>query len=107
MVWIGAAHFYNSQFFDRIIPNWLPSHHTLTLVSGFFEIAGGVGLIIPPFRRAAAWGLAALYVAVFPANINMALHPSPAYGHLAVALLWLRLPLQFVLIRWALWLSKD
>ena len=106
MLWIGLAHFYNSEFFDRIIPNWLPAHHTLTLVSGFFEIAGGVGIMIPALRRAAAIGLVLLYIAVFPANINMALHPPAKYSH-EVALLWLRLPLQFVLIAWALWLSKD
>jgi uncharacterized membrane protein len=107
MVWIGIDHFRNAAFFDSIIPSWLPAHHALTLISGFFEIAGGIGLVIPRLRHAAALGLAALYIAVFPANINMALHPSPTYGHTAIVLLWLRLPLQFVLIQWAIWLSRG
>jgi uncharacterized membrane protein len=107
MVWIGIAHFRNAAFFDSIIPNWLPSHHALTLISGFFEIAGGVGLLIPRLRRPAGLGLVALYVAVFPANVNMVVHPPPTHTHLYIALLWLRLPMQLVLIKWALWASKD
>ena len=68
----------------------------------FFEILGGAGLLAPPARRAAAWGLIALYVAVFPANVNMALHDVPIEGrHFPDWALWLRLPLQGVLIGWA------
>ena len=78
------------------------------LISGFFEILGGAGLLVPPTRRAAAWGLIALYVAVFPANVNMALHDVPIEGrHFPAWALWLRLPLQGVLIAWAWWLTQD
>ncbi|WP_394847650.1 hypothetical protein LZC95_09325 [Pendulispora brunnea] len=73
--------------------------------SGFFEIAGGVGLLLPVTQRLAAWGLIALYVAVFPANVNMAVNrisldpkrPIPTY------LLWQRLPFQLLFIAWAWW----
>lgn len=108
MIYAGVAHFRNPEPFAEIVPDWLPAHRALVLVSGFFEIIGGVGLIVPQTRRAAAWGLIALYLAVFPANVNMALHDIPINGqHIAPVLLWLRLPLQAVLIAWAYWNTRD
>jgi uncharacterized membrane protein len=109
MMAIGVTHFTNPQPFVRIVPAFLPSPATLVAVSGFFEILGGAGLLVPRARRAAAWGLVALYVAVFPANVNMAvnhvyLRPEEPIPD---ALLWLRLPLQGVLIAWAYWMTKP
>jgi uncharacterized membrane protein len=77
------------------------------VISGIAEILGGLGLIVPATRRLAAWGLIALYVAVFPANLNMALNHLPL-GTTPVAtwLLWARLPLQLVLIVWAYWYTR-
>jgi uncharacterized membrane protein len=72
------------------------------LISGFFEVLGGVGLLLARTRRAASYGLVLLYLAVFPANINMVVHPELGRG-LPEWSLWARLPLQFVLIAWALW----
>jgi len=74
MVVVGALHFVRPKPFIRIVPAALPNPRALVLVSGFFEIAGGVGLLLPPTQHVAAWGLIALYVAVFPANVNMAIH---------------------------------
>ena len=74
MVAIGVLHFVRVDDFARTIPAWLPSARALVWVSGACEIAGGLGLLHRRTRRAAAWGLVALYVAVFPANLNMALH---------------------------------
>ena len=71
MVAIGVLHFVRPKPFVRIVPKFLPAPLTLVYVSGFFEILGGIGLLIPETRVWAAWGLIALYVAVFPANINM------------------------------------
>jgi len=71
MVAIGVLHFVRPKPFVRIVPKYLPAPLTLVYVSGFFEILGGIGLLIPETRVWAAWGLIALYVAVFPANINM------------------------------------
>ncbi len=90
----------------RIVPPFLPAPFTLVYLSGFFEIAGGLGLL-SGVARLAAYGLIALLVAVFPANVYMALEPARA-GAAAVSplLLWLRLPLQVVLIGWLLW-STD
>ena len=108
MIYVGIAHFRNPKPFVGIVPDWLPAHRELVLVSGFCEILGGAGLLVPPTRRAAAWGLVALYVAVFPANVNMALNHLPIEGrHFASWQLWLRLPLQGVLIAWAWWLTQE
>ena len=108
MIYAGIAHFRTPGPFAGIVPDWLPAHRTLVFVSGFFEILGGLGLLVPQTRRAAAWGLIWLYIAVFPANVNMAVHDVPVEGsHLAPWLLWLRLPLQGVLIAWAWWLTRS
>jgi uncharacterized membrane protein len=87
------------------VPNYLPAHALLVEVSGAFEVAGGVGLLVPRTRAAASCGLVALYVAVFPANVNMVVH-SELGGAVPVWALWARLPLQAVLIAWALWCGR-
>src|SRR5579862_4400230 len=74
MMFVGVSHFTNPEPFVRIVPKALPSPLALVYVSGFFEFLGGAGLLVPRARRAAAWGLVALYVAVFPANVNMAVN---------------------------------
>jgi uncharacterized membrane protein len=102
MVGVGALHFLGPEFFVRIVPDYLPAHAMLVAVSGVFEILGGVGLLVPRTRRMASYGLVALYVAVFPANVNMVVHPELG-GTAAPWLLWARLPLQALLIAWALW----
>lgn len=96
----GVNHFVNPAFYVKIMPPYLPWHRELVLVSGAFEILGGAGLLIPPLTRAAAWGLIALLIAVFPANVHMALHPG-AFPEIPPAALWGRLPLQAALIAWA------
>jgi uncharacterized membrane protein len=105
---IGLLHFVAPEGFVRIVPQALPSPLALVYVSGFFEIAGGVGLLIPRVRRLAGLGLVLLYIAVFPANINMALHQiQPAGMTIPVALMWLRLPFQILFIVWAWWASRE
>lgn len=108
MVYAGVMHFRATESFAEIIPDWLPAHRFLVLASGAAEIALGLALAVPKLRRASAWGLIALYIAVFPANLNMALHDLPA-GSLRVPqyVLWLRLPLQLVLIAWAAWYTRS
>src|SRR5512147_3219205 len=107
MIGAGVNHFYNPQPYVGMMPAMLPAPLTLVYVSGIAEILGGLGLILPATRRLAAWGLIALLIAVFPANINMAVHhlplgttPVPTWA------LWARLPLQLVLIAWAFWFTR-
>ena len=101
----GLAHFVVPALFEAIVPPWLPhafpDARTLVVVSGVAEIAGAIGLLLPATRVAAAWGLLALLVAVFPANVHMLL---AAYANEAPvwwrAALWVRLPLQPALMWW-------
>ncbi|MEO8727017.1 MAG: DoxX family protein [Acidobacteriaceae bacterium] len=98
----GSLHFVLPARYVAIMPPLLPAPRLLVAVSGAAEIAGGVGLLRPHFRRAAAWGLVLLLVAVFPANLYMAL-AHQRFAQLPEWALWLRLPLQIPLIWWA-WL---
>ena len=106
MIAVGIDHFVAPDFFVRIVPRMLPAPLVLVWVSGFFEAAGGVGLLIPRTRRAAGIGLVLLYIAVFPANINMCIHPELG-GSIPLWALWARLPLQLVFIALALWVSRK
>jgi uncharacterized membrane protein len=95
----GANHFLHAPFYVRIMPPYLPFPAALVYLSGVCEIALGA-LLLTRWQSFAAWGLIALLIAVFPANLQMALHPR-LYPQFAPALLWLRLPLQAVFIAWA------
>ena len=100
---IGVLHFIRPEFFTRIMPAYLPWHVTLVYVSGFFEMAGGAGLLIPPVRRIAGYGLLALLVSVFPANINMAVNAGEFADIGPAWAFWARLPLQPVLMLLVWW----
>lgn len=108
MMAVGILHFTHTATFSSVVPDYLPAHDALVLISGVIEIGLGAALLFEPSRVLAAWGLVALYVAVFPANLNMALHPElpiaglPSDFHPPLLALWVRLPLQLALILWAL-----
>lgn len=102
----GANHFRDPSFYLPMMPAYLPWPSWLIAISGCAEIAGGIGVAIPATRRAAGWGLIALLVAVFPANLHMALNQVQLPGiHLTPLILWLRLPLQVILIAWVWWVA--
>lgn len=101
----GAAHFHATSEFAAIVPDVLPNPEFWVQLSGVFEILGGLGLMIPKTRKYASWGLMALLVAVFPANINMAVN-SIDFG-LPHEWLWWRLPLQLPLILWVYWCGRE
>ena len=104
----GVLHFVKPEFYLKIMPRYLPWHVELVQISGVAEILGGLGLLVPRTRRLAAWGLVALLIAVFPANLYMAMNPVEAgAATIAPAIRWGRLPLQAVLIWWVLWCSKE
>lgn len=108
MLGMGVGHFVGPEFFVPAVPPYLPWPLALVYVSGAFELAGGVGLLIPRLRVAAAWGLVALLVAVFPANVHVAVNdvqltPEP----LAPWVWWARLPFQALFIAWAWWMTRP
>ncbi len=104
----GSSHFLHPDTFVHMVPPMLPAPLLLVYISGVAELAGGIGLLIPRLCRAASWGLIALYVAVFPANVHMALAHLPFEGQpVPTWALWLRLPLQGVFIAWAYWVGKS
>lgn len=107
MVGIGVLHFVAPRPFVSIVPRALPAPLALVYLSGACEVLGGLGLLIPSLRRAAGWGLVALFIAVFPANVNMAVNNMPIGGVQYPGLLWARLPLQAVLVAWAWWCSRP
>lgn len=103
----GILHFTKTSLYLKIMPPYIPWHLAMVQISGVCEILGGLGLLIPFTRRAAAWGLVALLIAVFPANIYMVTDQAAAGAEsISPVLLWVRLPLQLVLIAWVLWV-KD
>jgi len=101
----GINHFVNPLFYKKIMPPGLPYHYPLIYISGAAEIILGLLLIPVSTRRWAAWGIIALLIAVFPANLQMFLdYRQEQHPYLWIALL--RLPLQLVLIGWAYTFTK-
>ena len=107
----GVAHFRQPQFFDPIVPDWMPgSPRTTTYVSGAAELAAAALVAVPRTRRIGGWFAAATFVAVFPANVQAALDGGmaeldPPMNSTAAA--WLRLPLQLPLIAWAVAVARG
>ena len=93
----GVNHFLHPQPYLAMMPGYLPTPVALNWISGVAEILGGIGILMRRFRPVAAWGLIALLLAVFPANVHVALHGWPGVD-LPRWVLWLRLPFQPVLI---------
>ncbi len=103
----GINHFAHAALYARIVPPWLPDAPLLVAISGACEILGGIGMLIPATRRVAGVGLMVLLLVVFPANVQMALHPG-LYRDLGTETEFLiRLPLQIVLLAWVWWASFD
>lgn len=98
----GINHFWHPALYLRIMPPYLPWHRFLVDLSGLLEILLGALVLLPRFRRAAASGLIALLIAIFPANLHMALHPEQ-FPAIPPAVLWFRLPFQALFIAWAAW----
>ncbi len=101
----GANHFVMPDVYLKMMPPYLPWHLPLVYLSGIAEFGLGVLLLVPQFTRLAAWGIIALMIAIFPANIYLFQHqeilPASPLMHL------LRLPLQAVFIWWAYTLTRK
>ena len=103
----GTLHFTTPERFDFMMPPYLPWPRRLIYISGFFEILGGLGIILPRTRYHAGRGLALLLICVLPANVHVAL----SGGHVPGLpeqnwYYWARIPFQLVFILWALWSSR-
>jgi len=104
----GVLHFVKPEWYEAIMPDYLPAHRELVYASGVAEMAGGLGTLHPRTRRVASWWSIATLVAVFPANVDMALHPGD-YPKVpgGAAALYARLPLQALFIAWARAAGRD
>lgn len=103
----GSMHFIRPESYEDIVPSQLPAPGALVAISGVAEILGGLGLLHARSRRFAGLGLVALLLAVFPANINMALNADSLGRGVPPWALWARLPLQLVLVALVLRVSKP
>ena len=105
----GLNHFLRPDVYLPMMPPYLPAHRELVLLSGVAEVGLGIAVLIRPLRRASAWGLIALLVAIFPANVHIALHDVPLFGRNEGFGIWnwVRLPFQGLLIAWAWWYTRD
>ncbi len=97
----GVAHFLFMNFFVMSMPEYLSYHKELVIISGIFELFGGIGVLVPQTRLLAGYCLIALVIAVYPANINMALNPEK-YKDIPELFLYIRLPFQFLFV-WFIW----
>lgn len=93
---IGIAHFAKPETIEAYLPESWPYKRAMNFISGFFEVAFGIGLFFQATRTYSAWGLLLLLVAVFPANINMAI-AKPNFSHI------FRLFFQPVYMFWVYW----
>lgn len=106
-VGMGVLHFVVPGPFEAIMPPYLPLHRELVLLSGAAEIALGLAVLPEVSRRWAGIGLVLLLLAVFPANVHMALNEVPPEAPPPRWVAWGRLPLQAVLIAWAWWCTRP
>jgi uncharacterized membrane protein len=112
----GLLHFVAPAAYERVVPPGFPRPRALVYLSGIAEVGLGVGVLFERTRRVSAWGLVALLVAVFPANVYMAASDDLDLAVEGVpqrvrdpsdAALWARLPLQAVLVAWAWWYTRG
>jgi len=104
---IGSfSHFFLSEFFINAMPSYLGYHQEIVLISGVFELLGAIGLLIAKYRLLAGYGLIVLCIAVFPVNINMALHPEQ-FNDIPIMYLYIRLPIQALFVGFIWWAIKS
>lgn len=104
-IYAGVSHFTKKHFFMKTMPPYIPNHEEMVIISGIAEIILGIGLLFSKTQALAAWGIILLLITVFPANIYMA--TSGKFKKIPQWLLWLRLPLQLVLIAWAYYYTRN
>lgn len=95
----GINHFAMPKTYEAIMPGYIPAHRELVLASGVAEAIGGAGILSERTSKLAGWWLILTLVAVFPANVHMALNPE-RYNKVPEAALWARLPGQALFVLW-------
>lgn len=103
---VGFNHFQEPEWYLQIVPPLLPYKLELVYISGFFEVLFGVLILFKKLRFIIGWSLIALLIAVYPANIYLALTNGSAMNTTPL-IAWGRLPFQFLFIYLAYWHSKD
>jgi len=105
----GLMHFIRPDFYMPMMPPYLPWHAGLIFLSGVAELVLGIAILIPSLRPLAGWGIIALLIAIFPANLHIALYNVPVFGNPEGAGIWnwVRLPIQLLLIWWAWWYTQP
>ncbi len=103
----GANHFRDPATYLGMMPPWIPKPELMNQISGAAEILGGLGLLVPWLwaRRLAGWGLIALLIAIFPANLHLALQGKMPGYDFSPAVLWWRLPFQALFIAGVWWVA--
>jgi len=105
----GVLHLRRPEFYMPMMPPYLPWHAALVFLSGVAELGLGMAVLVPFLRPIAAWGIILLLIAIFPANVHIALYNVPVFGNAEGAGIWnwVRLPFQAVFILWAWWYTKP
>jgi uncharacterized membrane protein len=97
----GVLHFTNPGFYLNIMPPYIPLHLEMVYLSGIIEIVLGVGLIPARTRAYSAWAIIAMLIAFMPVHVHMIINHAELFAETPLWMLWLRIPLQAMLILWA------
>ena len=105
----GTLHFTSVEVYRPMMPPYLPFHDALIYLSGAAEIVLGIGVMVPAIRVPSAWGVIALLIAIFPANLHIAFNNVPLFGNEEGfgAGNWIRLPFQAIFAAWAYWYTDP
>ena len=101
----GLNHFLSAPFYLKMMPPYIPFHPAMVAISGVAEVVLGLLALYPRTRSLAGWGMIALLIAVFPANLYMYQNPT-LFPNVPPMTLLIRLPMQGVLMAWAWWVTR-
>ncbi len=103
----GVNHFINTDFYLTLMPDYIPAHRAMVLLSGVTEIVAGILVATPRLTKWGAWLCIAQLVVFFTVHIDMIVHAADKFPDIPIATLWIRIPIQFLFIFWAWWFTRD
>lgn len=106
-IFAGTMHFINPDFYRPMMPPYIPAHNFMVLLSGATEIFAALLLAIPRTSKWGAWFIIAHLLIFFTVHIYMIQEADTVFADVPLAALWLRIPMQFLLIAWAFWFTRD